>query len=477
VTGDNAAPATAGADDAAAAIGQAAARIAAAGECAARPARDPVNLPMIRNWVEAIGDANPVYTDAGFAARSVHGGLVAPPAMAQVWTMAGLHPPAGRDDPLGLMTAVLDEAGFTSVVATNCEQTYHRYLRHGERVAVRTSLEGVTGPKRTALGEGWFVTTRSTWYAGPEAVASMMFRVLKYRPPSPSAPSPAPTPSPAPPAADVLRPVVSQDTAFFWDGTAAGELRIQRCGGCGALRHPPGPMCPACGAAKPGYVVAAGTGEVYSYVVQHHPPVPGKTLPIVAALVQLPEGVRMVGELVGISPERVRIGLPVRAEFVRVDDTLTLPAWREDSPAAEVGTALPELTFDVTPTFVISTAIATRDFYEVHHDRDRAVARGSKDIFINILTTTGLVQRYVTDWAGPEALVRAVVIRLGVPCYPGDTLTFSGKVAESSGDELLVEVVGRCSLGDHVTGTVRVAGAGRAGADPQPEPGPAGRDA
>jgi uncharacterized protein len=321
---DDAAPAVAAADDGAA-IRDAAARIAAAGESAARPARDPVNLPMIHNWVEAMGDANPVYTDAGSAARSVHGGLVAPPAMAQVWTMRGLHPASDRDDPLGLMSAVLDEAGFTSVVATNCEQQYHRYLRHGEQVTVRTSLESVTGPKWTALGEGWFVTTRSTWFVGPEAVASMMFRVLKYRPPQ-AAPR-----TPDQPSGEVLRPVVSPDTAFFWDGTAVGELRIQRCGGCGTLRHPPGPMCPACGAAKPEYVVAAGTGEVYSYVVQHHPPVPGKKLPIVVALVRLPEGVRMVGELIGVSPERVRIGLPVRAEFVRVDDALTLPAWREES--------------------------------------------------------------------------------------------------------------------------------------------------
>ncbi len=457
--------AQAGAADPSAAIRDAAARIAAVGECAARAARDPVNLPMIRNWVEAIGDANPVYTDAGFAARSVHGGLVAPPAMAQVWTMAGLHPPPGRDDPLGLMNAVLDEAGFTSVVATNCEQAYHRYLRHGEQVAVRTSLEDVTGPKRTALGEGWFVTTRSTWYAGTEAVASMLFRVLKFRPQAPSQQARSQQARsqevPGRPAAEVLRPVVSRDTAFFWEGTAAGELRIQRCGGCGALRHPPGPMCPACGEAKPEYVVAAGAGEVYSYVVQHHPPVPGKQLPIVVALVQLPEGVRMVGELVGVSPERVRIGLPVRAEFVRVDDTLTLPAWREDSPAAGTGLVLPELVIDVTPTFVIAAAIATRDFYEVHHDRDRAVARGSKDIFINILTTTGLVQRYVTDWAGPQALVRAVTIRLGAPCYAGDTLTFSGEVAESTGHECVVDVVGRCSLGNHVTGTVRVVRDGR----------------
>jgi len=121
------------------------------------------------------------------------------------------------------------------------------------------------------------------------------------------------------------------------------------------------------------------------------------------------------------------------------------------------GLALPELVIDVTPTFVIASALATRDFQDVHHDRDKAVARGSKDIFINILTTTGLVQRYVTDWAGPEALVRKVAIRLGVPCYAGDTLTFSGRVTGQEDGESLVEVTGRCSLGDHVTGTVRVA--------------------
>lgn len=313
--------ANAGSDGAAPGIAEAAARIAARGESRPRQARDPVNLPMIRNWAEAIGDANPVYTDADAATRSAHGGLVAPPAMAQVWTMRGLHPQADDDDPLGLMSAVLDEAGFTSVVATNCEQEYRRYLRHGEQVEVRSRLESVTGPKRTSLGEGWFVTTISTWYAGTEPVATMLFRILKFRPATP--------PPPPPPASDVLRPVVSRDTAFFWDGTAAGELRIQRCGGCGTLRHPPGPMCPRCGAAKPEYIVAAGTGEVYSYVVQHHPPVPGKSLPIVVALVQLTEGVRMVGEL-RASPERVRVGLPVRVEFARVDDTLTLPAWRED---------------------------------------------------------------------------------------------------------------------------------------------------
>ena len=80
---------------------------------------------------------------------------------------------------------------------------------------------------------------------------------------------------------------------------------------------------------------------------------------------------------------------------------------------------------------MIAAAIATRDFQDVHHDRDRAVERGAKDIFVNILTTTGLVQRYVTDWAGPEAMVRQITIRLGVPCYAGDKITFSGRVIQA----------------------------------------------
>jgi hypothetical protein len=120
------------------------------------------------------------------------------------------------------------------------------------------------------------------------------------------------------------------------------------------------------------------------------------------------------------------------------------------------GLMLPELVIDVTPTFVVASAIATRDFQDVHHDRDKAIARGGKDIFINILTTTGLVQRYVTDWAGPQALVRKVAIRLGVPCYAGDTLAFSGRAVASADGAVEVAVTGRCSLGDHVTGTVRV---------------------
>jgi uncharacterized OB-fold protein len=328
-TAVNAESAKATEDNAAADIRVAAERLTAAGQSQRVPARDPVNLPTTHTWLDAMGDANPIYTSVEAARAAGHPGLVAPPAMIQVWTMPGLRGRRGDDDPLTVMTGVLDAAGYPAVVATDCEQVYHRYLLDGESLSVSARLEGVVGPKRTALGEGWFVTTRSTWFVGEEPVAEMMFRILKYRP---SAPSPAPTAAPAEPASyptkDVLRPVISLDTEFFWAGTAVGELRIQRCSGCGALRHPPGPMCPNCGAEASGHVVVDGVGTIFSYVVHHHPKVPGRSTPYVVALVELTAGVRMLGEVVGVDPASVRVGDPLELVWQKVDDTLTLPAWR-----------------------------------------------------------------------------------------------------------------------------------------------------
>jgi len=302
-------------------------RIKARGESASRDARDPVNQPMVNNWVEAMGDQNPVYVDAA-AAEDVHGGSgpVAPPAMAQVWTMYGLDPARDPADPLYATMAMLDEAGFTSVIATNCEQTYDRYLRPGEQVRVTNRLESVVGPKTTALGEGYFATTRNTWYVGDEQVATMMFRVLKFRPKDrPVEPEPRLV---EPVGTTVLRPQMNRDTEFFWQGTRTGELRVQRCSSCGALRHPPGPACPECHEFGASYDVVSGRGTVFSYVVHRHPPVPGKELPILLVLVELDEGVRMVGELLDADPEDVKVGAPVEVAWNRVDDELTIPAWR-----------------------------------------------------------------------------------------------------------------------------------------------------
>ncbi|OMC30967.1 beta-hydroxyacyl-ACP dehydratase [Mycobacterium sp. GA-1841] len=118
-----------------------------------------------------------------------------------------------------------------------------------------------------------------------------------------------------------------------------------------------------------------------------------------------------------------------------------------------VGTTLPELKIYGDPTFIVSTAIATRDYQDVHHDRDKAQAKGSKDIFVNILTDTGLVQRYVTDWAGPNAVIKSIKLRLGVPWYAYDTITFTGEVTEIEGDLVTLKVVGSNSLGNHVIAT------------------------
>lgn len=452
------------ADEAATWIRAEARRIMALGESGPRLARDPVNLPIIENWVEAIGDANPVYTDQEYAAASVHGALVAPPAMTQVWTMPGQGRTRDASDPMSQIVTVLEDAGYPSVVATNSDHVFHRYLRHGERLSLTVSLVDLTGPKRTALGDGWFFTTRNTWYSGDEVVATMDFRILKFRP---VAGSPAPAKQAVGRGGPVPAPVISPDTAFFWDGMIQGELRIQQCGDCGALRHPPGPMCTACG--SPGdpqgqrHVVAAGTGEVFSYVVHHHPPVPGKQLPLVIALVQLDEGVRVLAEMPGVRGDQVRIGMPVQIQYLRVDDELTLPAWRPAGPAGDPGAppAEPaEMVLDISATFVVASALATRDFTPVHHDRDLAVANGSKDIFVNILTDTGLVQRFVSQWAGPQSLLRQTSLRLGVPCYAGDRLIFSGQVAERielpDADRYELRVTGRCGLGDHIIATAVV---------------------
>ncbi|WP_420752408.1 bifunctional MaoC family dehydratase N-terminal/OB-fold nucleic acid binding domain-containing protein [Rhodococcus sp. O3] len=323
----------------------AAERVRGDGPSKPRAGRDPVNMPMIRNWLEAIGDENPIYTDPDAAVAAGHGGLVAPPAMAQVWTMRGLGAKREEDDPLGRMTDILDDAGYTSVVATNCDQIYHRYLRPGEEVTIESTLEDVVGPKKTGLGEGWFFTTRNIWKVGDEVVAEMLFRILKFAPPAKEAPPAADAPA-VPEDLDptrMLRPSASPDSQFFWDGVAAHELRIQRRPD-GSLQHPPVPALWLDKTETTDYVVASGRGTVFSYVVHHAPKVPGRSLPFVVALVELEESgggersdggsIRMLGELRGVDPADVRIGMPVEVtylDFPGDDETggapWTLYAW------------------------------------------------------------------------------------------------------------------------------------------------------
>lgn len=432
-----------------------AAEMQALGETEPRAALDEVNVAMIRHWAEAMGDTDP---------RWQGDDAVAPPAMAQVWTMYGLNPHRPDGDPLHGTMQVLDEAGYTSVLGTNSDQTYARFLRPGERPAITTRLESVVGPKQTGVGEGYFVTTVNTWWVDGEAVATMTFRVLKFKPGT------APKRTPKVDPTRTARPVLNRDNEFFFEGTRAGEVRIQKCNACGELRHPPGPVCPSCHAMDRGHVVASGRGTIFSFLVHHAPQIPGKELPLPLALVELEEGVRMVGAVSAPEGHSLAIGDEVEAVFDRIDDDLTLVSWAVPDPSskpepiaadshdASEESDLPEWSLEVTPTLIVSTAIATRDFQDVHHDRDLAVKRGSKDIFPNILATTGLAQKYVGDWtvASGRGRVRitSCALRLGAPAYAGDTLTFTGTLVEESAQGGTVDVVGTCALGQHVNARI-----------------------
>jgi acyl dehydratase len=131
-----------------------------------------------------------------------------------------------------------------------------------------------------------------------------------------------------------------------------------------------------------------------------------------------------------------------------------------DPTKITVGDELPRFDLPVTATVIVAGAIASRDFMPVHHDRDFAVGRGAPDIFMNMFTTNGYLSRFVTDWAGPEARVRSIKVRLGGPAIPGQPLRFTGQVESMSreGDECVVDVAVRAAndLGDHATGTVVV---------------------
>ena len=154
------------------------------------PAPDPVNEAMIRHWCEVMGDRLPVYTDADVAAKSAHGGLVAPPTMLQAWILRGVamaSPADEYDDGQLQIGRLLVDAGYPSVVATNCEQEYTRYLRPGDRLVAETVFESISEQKATALGIGYFVDTRTTFrdQHGDE-VGWMTFRILRFKPNQPA---------------------------------------------------------------------------------------------------------------------------------------------------------------------------------------------------------------------------------------------------------------------------------------------------
>jgi len=294
---------------------------------------DRVNEAMIRHWCEAMGDRNPVYTDAAVARESRHGGLVAPPTMLQAWILGGMamaEPEDGDQPPdrQNELHALLSESGYPSVVATNCEQEYHRYLRPGDAVQATTVIESISEEKATALGIGYFIDTRTTFTVEGETVGWMTFRVLKFKP---NAPAAAPTDVDASPMSQAprrLRPTLGHDNRFWWAGLDEGKFLIQKCSSCGALRHPPRPMCGRCQSIEWGTVESTMKGTVHSFVVIHHPPVPGYEYPLVCALIDLEEGIRFVSNVVDCAPDDVHVGMKVEGTIEPVDEEMKLPLFR-----------------------------------------------------------------------------------------------------------------------------------------------------
>jgi uncharacterized protein len=442
-----------------------------------RAAVDAVNETMIRHWAEVFGDANPCYVDPDFAARSVHGGIVAPPTMVDVWGKPGLTPTGATDNPFVRVLERLDAGGFTSIMAVNSELELARPLRLGDVVESRVTLTDVSDEKQTAVGIGHFVTVESTYAVGGETVGQVLFRVLKFRPGTGRPPK-----EPYGPDADPARrprPAMNHDHQGFWEAARRHELVIPTCNACGTKYFPPTPRCWHCGSFDMGWTAGSGRGHLYSFAVPHHPQTHGFRYPILVGLVELEEGVRLVSNLVACRRQDLAIGMPLEVcwldshpaidpEDDGVLGSITLPQFRPappprrsttlTAPEVTVGDALPLTPVPITATLVVAGAVATRDYEDVHHDRDLAVRRGADDIFMNIHTSLGLAQRWLSDWAGPEAVLRALRVRLGAPNHPGDTMTLAGEVTatDPASAAITVSFTGFNSRGDHVVGTAEL---------------------
>ena len=304
---------------------------------AERRGQDPVNVPMIRHWAEAMEDANPVYLGDEAAKATGRPGVVAPASMVQAWTMRGyaatVNPvddgsSAGFDE----LVALLAEGGYTSVVATDSEFEFQRELVPGDHVSVSETVESISPEKKTGLGTGRFVSTMKTYRdQDGEVVATQRWRTLRFRPSAKDEKAV----SPEQPKAKRPRPAINPDNAFWFEAAREHRLVIQRCATCESLRHPPGPCCPVCGSFEWDTVESTGEGTVYSYVVAHHPRHPAFDYPLLIAVIELPEGTRLTANLTGVAPEDVEIGMPVSLEWLDADPDLTLPVFRPAVPKKE----------------------------------------------------------------------------------------------------------------------------------------------
>lgn len=287
---------------------------------------DDVNAAMIRHWAEVMGDNNPVYTDAGFAATTSKGGIIAPPAMLQAWSMEGYamaHQPA--QDVQRELHNVFDAHGFTGVLGTNCKQEYYRDLKPGDQVFAHTIIDSISEQKATQRGIGYFIETVTDFTdQNGDKVGRMVFRVLKFIP-NDSNSAVKEADDGAPKAATRIHSPRGHDNKWWWEAVDNGKMLIQRCKSCQTLRHPPRPMCGECQSTEWDSVESSMEGEVFSFVEMHYPKFPGYPYPLVCAVISLKEGTRIVSNIVGCDPADVFIGMKVKGKVEQVDEATMLP--------------------------------------------------------------------------------------------------------------------------------------------------------
>lgn len=282
---------------------------------------DSVNEAMIRQWCEVFDVDFPPFTEGQQAAPGVHGGLIAPATLLPVWLMPGLRNrrPPGSDtaDPRAVMK-VLEREGYIGILGTNCEQEYERPLRPGERISCVHSVDAISEEKQTRMGPGHFVTFLQEFFDEAGArVGTMRLRILRFKPKMKMSTRPSPP-----------QPAINQDSAFFWQGLKAGQLLIQRCKGCGVLRHPPGPACTECHSLEWDTVASTGRGSLFSFVVMHQPKHPAFDYPLPVGLIELEEGTRLVAPIKCTDTTTLRTGMRMEAIIESIEGEDRLPWFR-----------------------------------------------------------------------------------------------------------------------------------------------------
>jgi uncharacterized OB-fold protein len=291
---------------------------------------DDVNKAMIRHWCEVMGDANPVYTDEAFAKASSKGGIIAPPAMLQAWSLEGypMHSPS-KDEALldnqRKLHKVFDDHGYTGVLGTNCTQEYFRDLKPGDQVVSHTVIDSISEEKATQRGIGHFIETVTTFTdQNGDKIGAMRFRVLKFIPNESNTTETAKDDG-KPEVPHRIHSPRGHDNKWWWEQVDKGVMPIQRCKNCQTLRHPPRSMCGECQSIEWDFIESKLDGEVFSFVEMHYPKFPGYQYPLICAVISLSEGARVVSNIVGCKPEDVFIGMKVKGKVEQVDEKTMLP--------------------------------------------------------------------------------------------------------------------------------------------------------